>query len=255
MFNIDQFKLFLISLFFLTGSMCFAQEEKSSEYHFYRANLLYEKGNYDEAIAEYKKLNEKSLESGNFYYNIGNCYFKKGDLGKSILNYEKAKKILPRDKDLIANYEYAKSNIEIKSIEPKSLWIIKEVDNFFEQFTIDEITKVLFVFYIILLIVTGVCIVLRIPTVKKVMVISVPAILVLCNFISLSKRVDQINKEAIVIENKIEAKFEPFEKAATHFILYEGVKVTILSLNGNWCKIKRIDNKIGWINKDQLSII
>lgn len=253
--NIYQFRVLLIGLLFLTGSVCFSQEKKSSEYNFYRGNLLYEKGNYDEAILEYKRLAKKGLESGNFYYNIGNCYFKNGELGKAILNYAKAKRIIPGDKDLLANYEYAKSNIETLITEPKRLWIIKEAGNFFKQFTIDGITMFLFVFYLILLITIGGCIISRISTVKKLIIISIPAILFLGNFIFLSKSIDKIDKEAIVMEKKIEAKFEPFEEAAAHFTLYEGMKVEILSINGNWYKIKRIDDKMGWIKKYQLSII
>ncbi|MEW6601664.1 MAG: hypothetical protein AB1499_11905, partial [Nitrospirota bacterium] len=46
-----------------------AAQEKS----FYKGNALYEEGRYDLAIKEYSQLLAQGIESGNLYFNIGNC--------------------------------------------------------------------------------------------------------------------------------------------------------------------------------------
>ena len=51
-------------------------------------NRLYQEGNFEDALASYLRLVEAGFESGEVYYNIGNTYFKLGDLAESILYYE-----------------------------------------------------------------------------------------------------------------------------------------------------------------------
>ncbi|MCM8787610.1 MAG: SH3 domain-containing protein, partial [Candidatus Omnitrophica bacterium] len=73
--------------------------------------------------------------------------------------------------------------------------------------------------------------------------------------ITLFERISSLGKEAIIIEKGFWAKFEPFQAATNYFSLYEGMKVRIISEKEGWFKIKRQDNKIGWVEKNVLAII
>ena len=53
----------------------------------------------------FKQILKHGIESGNVYYNIGNCYFKSHNYGHAMLYYKKAKKFIPHDKDLNNNIE------------------------------------------------------------------------------------------------------------------------------------------------------
>jgi tetratricopeptide (TPR) repeat protein len=72
-----------------------------------RGNDRYAAGEYEEAIEEYLGAVACGVESGVLYYNLGNAYFKEGDLGRAILWYERARRLLPRDEDVRANLDYA----------------------------------------------------------------------------------------------------------------------------------------------------
>ena len=62
--------------------ICFHQvHAEDTNSIFKKGNQLYEKGLYDEAIKEYSIPLDQGFESGNLYFNIGNSYFKKGELG------------------------------------------------------------------------------------------------------------------------------------------------------------------------------
>ena len=59
---------------------------------FFRANTLYTQGQYAKAIEAYEAVLQSGLVSGNLYFNLGNSYFKAGQVGRAILNYERARR-------------------------------------------------------------------------------------------------------------------------------------------------------------------
>ena len=55
-------------------------------------NALYEDGLYEQAARSYQQLADKGYDDPALYYNLGNAYFKQGDLGRAILNYLRAER-------------------------------------------------------------------------------------------------------------------------------------------------------------------
>lgn len=72
-----------------------------------QANQLYKQNQFREAAELYEQVIAGGMENGHLYYNLGNVYFRMGDLAGAILNYVKAQNLLPRDEDIEANLEYA----------------------------------------------------------------------------------------------------------------------------------------------------
>jgi tetratricopeptide (TPR) repeat protein len=227
---------------------------ESPEYMFYQGNSHYKNGMYDRAIAEYSKIIEEGLESGNLYFNIGNAYFKKGELGKAVLYYERARRLIPNDSDLKANYKYAVSRIR-KSAADMEPSLIQKIPAKFETITIDGLTILLSALYICILLLL--ILIMYFRKIKRPAVISIVILSVffVLSAYSLYGRVSRIDKEAIIISEAAEARFEPIESATTHFSLYEGMKVYILESNKSWSKVKRFDGKTGWIMNSSMERI
>ena len=76
---------------------------------FQAGNSLYQAGDHEDALDAWLGLYEDGLESGELHYNIGNAYFRLGELGRAILFYERAKAALPRDESVRTNLELARS--------------------------------------------------------------------------------------------------------------------------------------------------
>ncbi len=72
-----------------------------------RANQLYNQNQFQEAAELYEQVIAGGKKNGHLYYNLGNAYFRMGDLASAILHYVKAQNLLPRDEDIEANLEYA----------------------------------------------------------------------------------------------------------------------------------------------------
>ena len=73
------------------------------------ANRRYELGEYAEASQQYEALIDKGYEDTAIYHNLGNAYFENGDLGRAILSYLRAEEMSPRDPDIRANLDLARS--------------------------------------------------------------------------------------------------------------------------------------------------
>ena len=73
------------------------------------ANAQYERGEFSGAAQQYEALIDSGYEDAVLYYNLGNAYFKNGDLGRAVLNYLRAEELSPRDADIRANLEFARA--------------------------------------------------------------------------------------------------------------------------------------------------
>lgn len=241
--------IFLLFLLFIP----FSAHAQINE--FKNAGELYKKGQYKEAIAEYEKVIQSGSESGNLYYDIGNCYFKLGNFGKTILNYERAKKFIPRDNDLKSNYTLAKSRALKFNIPEKKSFLLRMAGLFFEGLTVNELTALLISIYLCVILIFTICLFWQFSKLK-IRILSMALILFfLLGNISLYDKIKQINSAAIVITDGAQARFEPFENATVFFELSEGAKIEIIDLKETWLKIKRCDGKIGWINKNSVEKI
>ena len=71
------------------------------------ANEAYQKGKYEEAKVDYIQLAGTHEYSAELFYNLGNAWFKLGDQGRAILNYERALVLNPGLEEAKANLKTA----------------------------------------------------------------------------------------------------------------------------------------------------
>lgn len=239
--------VFIIPLFLLNSSNSYADAISQARTKFYHGNTYYSQSEYDKAIAEYEETLASGFASGNLYYNLGNSYFKKAELGRAILNYEKAMRLIPRDSDLKSNYTYAKSLVKRTAPEREESWGKRVFYKWNSFFSIDEIAFYLSVIFtaILVIILTAA----YIPSIRKYRFSALVSLIIIfiLFFISMLEKLSIAGKEAIVIAENIDARFEPFDSATAYFTLYEGAKVSVVMSRGSWYKIERSDKKTGWV--------
>jgi hypothetical protein len=65
---------------------------------------------YEKAILNYEKIiSDGRIKNSKLYYNLGNAYFLKEDLGRAILNYRRAEKLDKADTNIQKNLAFARS--------------------------------------------------------------------------------------------------------------------------------------------------
>lgn len=84
------------------------------ELHFNSGDALYKKDSYEESVKEFEKSTySKDINlQAKAYYNIGNSLYKSGKLEDSILYYKKALEINPGDEDAKYNIEFVQKKIK-----------------------------------------------------------------------------------------------------------------------------------------------
>jgi len=245
--------------FFLIGLLFFSVKQVScDDIHiadkkrvlFLEGNAHYSQGRFEDAISSYEGLLETGFESGNLYYNLGNAYFNQGFSGKAILNYLRAKRFIPKDADLKSNLDYARSRIKGGVIAPKRRWFVRLFYGLVDSATLDKAVSRTVILYFIL----SALIILSITTKRSKAAITyaggVIALLLVVSLIVTVVKFKKVifQKQAVVIADFSESKFEPFDDATTHFILNEGEDVIVISKDkGEWVKIRRVDGKQGWV--------
>lgn len=239
----------------ITLSISFsAFAERDAKGLFYEANTYYENGDYKKAIELYESIIDSGYESGALYYNLGGAYFKDGELGYSILNYEKAKNIMPRDADLNANYKFVESRITGGKILPaKSIWNWRPLKAYSESFTKNEITLFASGAYLVImaLLITAV---IKTDIRRNIFIITgILVVFVAMNIAVLYNKAANI--KGVTIASETEALFGPFDSGTKFFTLYEGMTAEIIKEKDDWYKVRREDGKAGWVKKDTVAKI
>jgi hypothetical protein len=119
-----KFSVALISLLlFCLVVPCHSAMPKEQVYSlFNQANQLFREANtttndpdkaqklYEKAILNYEKIiSDAGIKNSKLYYNLGNAYFLKADIGRAILNYRRAEKLDKADTNIQKNLAFARS--------------------------------------------------------------------------------------------------------------------------------------------------
>ncbi len=223
------------------------------------AGVMYENGNYIEAIEIYENLIEKNGESPEIYYNLGNCYYKINKLGKSVLNYERALIFDPSDEDIQYNIELVNLRIRDK-MEPVSepvllLWW----RNFIKLLVVHTWALIAILFLWIAL---GGFVLYRFAT-KERLQRSGFYLFTACTFIFIITAIAAFSKNdydshyrfAVVMAPSSIVKSEPNESSTNMFLIHEGLKIRFIDQENEWSEIKMLDGNVGWVKNADIEEI
>lgn len=82
------------------------------------AAKLYEEGRHLDAARAYERLATNGVVTASVWFNQGNAWFQAGRIGKAVACYRAAQRIAPRDADVAANLNLARSKVPSGSPPP-----------------------------------------------------------------------------------------------------------------------------------------
>ena len=220
----------------------------------------YTRGDFASALKDWQDVQSTGLMSQELYYNLGNAYFKNGEIAPAILWYERALRLDPSDADVRYNLEYARALTQDRIDE------VPEV--FFEQWghslcylLPSNVWAVLSLVFLAITLALALLFLLGSTSGKRRLgfFAGIAALLVtlLCWDMAQWQRTEARRQDlAIVMRPVTSVKSSPSENGAKDlFILHEGTRVRILDNVSGFSQIEIADGRQGWIPSGEIEVI
>ena len=212
---------------------------------------------FREARDKFQRLADSGIENGKLYYNLGNACLRSGELGRAILNYRRAQKLIPNDGQLEANLKFARSlrQDQISTGGERAF-----VRTFFAwHFGVpirfrSAIGLGMYVLFWLLLLAR-----MYFKSIRWGLAV-VPCLVVWLT-LGCSVWYDEFaqskDREGVITANEVIVRkgngegFEPqFEQ-----LLHQGVEFSVVEQRKGWTRIRLPDNKTGWIRSARAELI
>lgn len=231
-----------------------------------QADSAYSADNYLLAEQLYLQALKEGGSSSVLFYNLGNAYYRQGNLGKAIVNYERALKIDPTNADARTNLDFVNSKIADKQIDSGS-YLDSVWNGTVGMFHPDTWAVIALVLFAIFLGAVAVYIFSSAVMVKKtsffggmlVFVVTVAAVII---SFSAANRVNS-HDYAIILPPASQLSTTPREsrsQAEQAFLLHEGTKVEIIDslstpTDGTWYEVMVGRGERAWIKSTEVERI
>jgi tetratricopeptide (TPR) repeat protein len=238
-------------LLLLLGATTLRAEPATEDFN--QGNKFYEEGKYTQAGAAYEKIAQSGTVSPALYFNLGNAWLKGGQIGRAICAYRQAEALAPRDPDIRANLQIARSQAGANNPAlPGNRWT-----RWIGRLTLNEWTvaaSAAVALFFLLLTAREIW-----PAFKKsgAALTAVLGFAGLCLAVCLGVAVDQrlIEKSSVVIVAEAVARRGPLPEAQSVFTVHDGAELLVLGSDGDWLQVSDAANHIGWLAQKEVAFI
>src|SRR5574344_67266 len=249
----------IFSLLYILVGTCLGISANNDMQKMTDANKAYQQENYSKATELYKQIADSNNVGAVLFYNLGNAYYKNGDISHSRLWYERALQLDPGNDDIKHNIAFVNQKITDR-IGPVPESAISEWWNHFSQQLTERQWSIISLIAAFLLAVTVILfMIIRSNTVHVISLITLilSLITLIFSIIFASKEKYRYIKqpEAIVMELVVTAKSEPTANGKNLFVIHEGLKVKITGTMENWAEIQIPNGEKGWVPINEIEKI
>lgn len=210
---------------------------------FAKANQAYAEGRFQEAADGYQSLVESGRWNANLFYNLGNAWFRLGDFGKTILNYERALALDPRHPEAMANLRLARD--EARALELRK----GGMERYLAMGTPTQYAVAAAIaFWFVLFGIARLFFLQRRSAGRLAMIVFATAVCALSVFALYTlENGTQGRALAIVTGKDIEARLATADNASSVLTLPPGSEIRVLSERGDWVYAALPNEQRGWI--------
>src|SRR6266480_2002368 len=209
---------------------------------FAKANEEFAQGHFKEAIDGYETLVRSGQWSANLFYDLGNAYFRAGDFGRAILNYERALALDRHHPEAKANLQIARDEARALELQPSRL------ERYLQLASANHYSVVAAVAFWLMIFAFAAMIFARRRSAAL-------ALSVCCLFVSafaawaiyVLERDNEGRALAIIIGKDVQARLATADTANSVLALPPGSEIKILSTRGDWAYAALPNDLRGWI--------
>jgi tetratricopeptide (TPR) repeat protein len=245
-------KIMMFCLFFIVslGAQAMTKQNVDAEY-------LH--GNYQQAIKDYQNILKQGM-SADVYYNLGNAYYRSGNLTQAILAYERAHLLAPGDKDISFNLQFASSKTIDKITPEDEMFLVTWYKAMVNLATVDTWASLAICSIILVVILTLFYLFSSKMYLRKIGFFGGMLFMlffIIENFFAYQQKSALLDRTgAIIVAPSVNVMKTPSNTGSQAFVIHEGtcVDITDKSMNG-WRGIKLADGREGWLQTKQIEEI
>jgi tetratricopeptide (TPR) repeat protein len=235
--------LSLVLLFVLTLSGIAADISAN----FDSANKLYGQGKFPEAASAYEQMIKSGAVSPAIYFNLGNAYFKAGQLGRAIAALREAENLSPRDPDMRANLQFIRGHVQGSTTSPDR-W-----QQWFAALTINEwamLTAAVLWVWLALMVLIQFRPMLK-QSLRTLLWCAGVATLVCGGCLGVAWS-NNSTKTAIVVAQDAVLHNGPLDEAPAGATVHDGAELSVLDTKDGWLQVRVDAQRVGWIKREQI---
>ena len=239
-------------LFIVMPLAALAQESTTAQCSKALGDSAYSQARYDDAITIYESVIDNKGGAVALYYNLGNAYFRNNMIGKAILNYERALRLDPTDKDAKTNLEYALSMTKDEVAEQYEVFFVTWFKAIVNTMNITAWAVLAVVAFILLLVSLLLFFFNSKVAIRKTALVFVILSLFVVIFANMAAfhiySYMNDDSEAIVMREEAYLKSTPDNSGTELIKIHEGRKVKIVDdTMREWKEVELEEGTVGWL--------
>lgn len=243
-------KIYFLSMLFLTFICSISAVDTDLK----KADALYRKGNFADAIPLYRILRDKNPQNPYYHYNLANCHYKMGRRGRAVISFYRAFDILPRDGNIRENLASALA-AGGENLVPQGVPVI--LHKLYFYFSFAELKGMFWFFFWVFSVFTAVYFIFGVR--GKIFKIS---IYFLTGFVLFSglwagiRSFSMPDNKAVIIKTSAAIRSGPAESFDIIAYIGDGKIVFITGQKDSWYEIYIKKQALkGWVDKNSLEMI
>ncbi|HEC79294.1 MAG TPA: tetratricopeptide repeat protein [candidate division WOR-3 bacterium] len=208
-------------------------------------NRAYEKGDYKTAVEKYEEAALR-IRNSDLYYNLGNSYFKAGNIGKAIVNYRRAYFLNPRDGDIKHNLAFVR-RYRVDKINIIESPITKFFSALFHFLTITEAQNLAAFSFFLTAVLVSLFLIMR----KKIYGYAAMVTVISFFFFLINWQIwrrESISSDAVVVVPEVTAFSGPGDEYKEILVIHDGAEVKIREIRNNYALVQLPGGIGGWVD-------
>lgn len=218
------------------------------------ADAAYVAGDFTDAVDGYEQVLAQGQVSAEIQFNLGNAYFKSGQVARSILNYERAHKLAPQDEDIVFNLKLAKLSTKDRIETMPEMFFVTWWNTLLQALPMDGWAWSAVVSLILVLAGLGI---FRFSASVGIRQASFYAALLVglwglfSGYAAQQQYRRMMNDDrAVVMRPTVNVKSAPEQGGKDLFVVHEGLVVQVTETIGTWYRIRLADGNVGWVPQE-----
>ncbi len=214
------------------------------------ANQAYTQDQGEVALDLYRQAVALGAEDPHLYFNLGNAHARQGQMGFAVVNYLRAERLAPRDRDIKDNLAWVRGNIKDLELSETDLPLfIAQIVSLVFALTLGQWAWLLLVAVWGLAFATGVPLWRRQFTElsRRFIILSGTLVLLSSAVVLWRWNIEEVRRTAVVTTEEVAVRSGPDESFGVQFMVHDGLTIRIQEERKQWVRISLGGESLGWL--------